>query len=69
MKKTDSRDAPMRESYERSDFPGGLVRGKYYRALTRAVVLEPDVAAAFPTSDAVNKALRSLIQAGKAQED
>ena len=69
MKKADSRDPVMRESYERSDFPGGLVRGKYYRPMTRAVVLDPDVAAAFPTSEAVNKALRSLIQAGKTQQD
>jgi hypothetical protein len=68
MKKADSPDPVMRDSYERGDFPGGLVRGKYYRALTRAVVLDPDVAAAFPTSEAVNDALRSLIQATKPQE-
>jgi hypothetical protein len=42
------------------------VRGKYYRRLLReganVVVLEPDVAAAFCDSAAVNDALRSLLQ-------
>ena len=40
------------------------VRGKYvtsYRRGTNVVLLDPDVAKAFPTSDAVNKALRSLL--------
>ena len=42
------------------------VRGKYYRRLIReganVAVLEPDVAAAFRDSAAVNDALRSLLQ-------
>jgi len=41
------------------------VRGKYvqrYRAGTNVVVLAPDVAAAFPTSEAVNEALRLLLK-------
>ncbi|MGD0949247.1 MAG: hypothetical protein ABSA52_17695 [Candidatus Binatia bacterium] len=42
------------------------VRGKYYRRLIREganiAVLEPDVAAAFRDSAAVNDALRSLLQ-------
>jgi hypothetical protein len=42
------------------------VRGKYYRRLvkdgTSVVVLEPDVAKAFKSSAAVNRALRSLLQ-------
>ena len=41
------------------------VRGKYYRRLLREganlVVLEPDVAKVFGDSDAVNEALRSLL--------
>ena len=44
------------------DFSGGI-RGKYakrYREGTNVVVLEPDVAKAFPTARAVNQALRSL---------
>jgi hypothetical protein len=45
------------------DFSGG-VRGKYatrIRRGTRLVVLDPDVAAAFRTSEAVNRALRAFI--------
>ncbi len=45
------------------DFRGG-VRGKYvarYRAGTNVVVLDPDVAEAFGTADAVNRALRALL--------
>ena len=42
------------------------VRGKYYRQLLKegsnVVVLEPDVAKAFPNSDAVNDALRSVLK-------
>ena len=38
------------------------VRGKYYERYTNIVLLEPDVAEAFPTSDAVNDALRSLLR-------
>lgn len=41
------------------------IRGKYYKRLSEGgsniVVLEPDVAKAFSTSTAVNKALRSLL--------
>ncbi len=45
------------------------VRGKYaqrYREGTNLVKLAPDVAAAFPTEQAVNDALRELIAGGKA---
>ena len=41
----------------------GLVRGKYYqRAMsgTNLILLEPDVARAFPDSNSVNRALRLL---------
>ena len=46
------------------DFSGG-VRGKYaerYRAGTNVVLLDPEVAEAFPSAKAVNDALRSLLQ-------
>lgn len=49
----------MRKEY---DFSKG-VRGKYAERLGRdakLVVLDPDVAAAFPTSEQVNEALRRL---------
>lgn len=51
----------MRKEY---DFRGG-VRGKYaarFRQGTNIVVLEPDVAAVFPDSLAVNRALRALLK-------
>jgi hypothetical protein len=61
--KTDkiTKDDTLRDEY---DFSLG-VRGKYlesYRQGTNLVPLEPDVAAAFPNSSAVNDALRSLIR-------
>jgi hypothetical protein len=51
------------------DFRGGI-RGKYARRVaegTNVVVLDPDVAAAFPDSAAVNRALRKV--AGLPQPD
>lgn len=47
------------------------VRGKYVKRLARGsniVLLEPDVAAAFPTSAAVNKALRRRLKPGRARK-
>jgi hypothetical protein len=41
------------------------VRGKYYRQYVESsniVVLDPDVAVAFHTSEAVNQALRAMLQ-------
>jgi len=46
----------------------GRVRGKYverYRKGTNLVLLEPDVAEAFPDADSVNEALRFLIRVTK----
>ena len=54
----------LRPEYHREDLGPG-VRGKYfesYRKGTNLVLLSPDVAKAFPTEDAVNDALRSLIK-------
>ena len=56
----------MRPEY---DFSGG-VRGKYaarYREGTNIVLLDPAVAAVFPNSAAVNRALRALLNAVPAQ--
>ncbi len=61
MKKAKSDE--LRPEYRREDLGRG-VRGKYldaYRAGTNLVLLSPDVAKAFPTEEAVNDALRSLI--------
>ena len=53
----------VRPEYDLSKLKGG-VRGKHfkrYQAGTNLVLLAPEVRAAFPTDDAVNDALRSLI--------
>ena len=62
MKKTNSDE--LRPEYRLGDLGPG-VRGKYfesYRKGTNLVLLSPDVAKAFPTENAVNDALRSLIE-------
>jgi hypothetical protein len=61
--KTPDKDE-LRPEYKRSDFPGGLVRGKYASRLKESsniVVLKPEVAQVFPNEEAVNNALLSLI--------
>jgi hypothetical protein len=69
MKKAKSSGAGMRREYNRTDFPAGLVRGKYAVRIatgTNMVRLKPSIAAAFPTSEAVNAALASLLRKQKA---
>jgi hypothetical protein len=54
----------LRPEYRREDLGKG-VRGKYFAAYqkgTNLVLLNPDIAKAFPTSEAVNEALRGLLQ-------
>jgi len=54
----------LRPEYRREDLGKG-VRGKYFAAYQKGsnlVLLSPDVAKAFPNSEAVNEALRSLLQ-------
>ena len=58
----------LRGEYKKSDFPGGLVRGKYaarLRGSSNIIVLKPEVAKAFPNEHAVNNALLSLIDLAK----
>jgi hypothetical protein len=53
----------MRAEYDFASMPGGI-RGKHYEKYGKGsniVVLEPDVAEAFPTEEAVNQALRSVL--------
>lgn len=60
------REEPMREEY---DFSGG-VRGKYaarFASGSNVVVLDPDIAMAFPDSRAVNDALRALKEIAERQ--
>lgn len=54
----------LRPEYKREELGAG-VRGKHfaeYSKGTNLVLLSPDVAQAFPTEEAVNQALRSLIE-------
>jgi hypothetical protein len=64
MKKATARKSNgMRREYDLTKLKGG-VRGKYYRRFsegTNLVLLDPDVADAFPDSKAVNEALRVLV--------
>lgn len=66
MSKDDQPDPDVRPEY---DFSGG-VRGKYrarYARGTNVVVLDPDVAAAYPTAEAVNQALRERLHEQRAK--
>jgi len=59
----------LREEYDFSQLPGGI-RGKYVKSAqmgSNLVLLEPDIAQVFRTAEAVNQALRMLIQLAKAQ--
>ena len=59
MKKTDE----MRAEYRREDLGKG-VRGKHYTAFKKGsnlVLLTPELAKIFPTNEAVNSALESLV--------
>ena len=53
----------MRKEYKRSDF-GKLERGKFYKEVAKGpsvVLLDPKLAKAFPSSEAVNEALHGLL--------
>jgi len=58
------RSDELRREYKRSDF-GPMVRGKYAKriaATTNIVILEPEIAKAFPNDKIVNDTLRSLLR-------
>jgi len=68
MRKAKPRSDELRAEYKRSDFKK-LERGKYYqrvKASSNVVLLDPEIAAAFPNAAAVNRALHSLLQAARA---
>ena len=53
----------MRKQYKRADLGKGI-RGKHFDAYskgTNLVLISPDLAAVFPTTEAVNDALRGLV--------
>jgi hypothetical protein len=59
----------LRPEYDLSQLKGGI-RGKYYEratAGTTLVLLERDVAEAFPDGQTVNQALRALIKVARSQ--
>ena len=61
-------DDDLRPEYDLSELLKTGVRGKYaerFRAGTNLVLLEPDIAKAFSTDQAVNDALRLVIQLTK----
>jgi len=67
MKKDKDNDE-MRSEYKREDLGHG-VRGKYYKEYEKShnlVLLKPEIAKVFPTEEAVNEALLSLIKLAKA---
>jgi hypothetical protein len=58
----------LRPDYDFAHMKGG-VRGKHYQQYRKGrnvVVLEPDVAEAFPTENAVNEALRGILTTTRA---
>ncbi|MFZ2617937.1 MAG: hypothetical protein WA077_18275 [Anaerolineae bacterium] len=60
----------LRPEYDLRALLKGGVRGKYvarYRAGANLVLLDPDVARAFPDEAAVNEALRLVIRLGEIQ--
>ena len=68
MKKVNPKtESEMRAEYTRSDF-GKMTRGKYYKQVMKSsnvVVLNADIAKAFPNSTAVNEALGQLLTLAK----
>jgi hypothetical protein len=58
-------DDELRPEYDLKQLLKNGVRGKYaarYQAGTNLVLLSPDVAKAFPSDEAVNEALRLVMQ-------
>ena len=68
-KEVDELEDELRPEYDFAAMQEG-VRGKYvqrYRSGTNLVLLDPDVAKAFPTDASVNEALRLLLQIADSQ--
>ncbi len=68
MKKTNQAGDDMRAEYDFGSMKGG-VRGKYVdraREGTNIVLIEPEVSEAFPTEQAVNEALKGVLNTARA---
>lgn len=64
-------DDELRPEYDLRELLKGGTRGKYvarYRAGTNLVLLDPDVAKAFPDEAAVDEALRLVIRLSEIQQ-
>lgn len=72
MKKASGKEKDgMRKEYDLSKLKGH-VRGKHYEAFrkgTNLVLLEPDIAEAFPDATSVNEALRMLAKVASRQSN
>jgi len=72
MKKQTEPNDELRTEYDMKSLLKDGVRGKYatrYGAGTNLVLLEPEVARAFPNEKAVNDALKLVIKLTKLQEN
>jgi hypothetical protein len=72
MKKKTEIDDELRPEYDMKSLLKGGVRGKYaarYLEGTNLVLLEPEVAKAFPNEKAVNEALKLVIKLKQVQEN
>ena len=71
MKKQSNLDDELRAEYDLQSLLKDAVRGKYveqYAEGTNLVLLEPDIADAFSTPEAVNKALRLVLHLSQIPE-
>jgi hypothetical protein len=72
MKKKSELTDELRPEYDMKSLLKNGVRGKYakrYQAGTNLVLLEPEVAKAFPNEKAVNEALKLVMKLKKVQEN
>jgi len=62
----------LRPEYDLAELLKGGVRGKYadrFREGTNLVLLDPDLAAAFPSDEAVNRVLRLVLEIARIPSD
>jgi hypothetical protein len=72
MKRQTEPNDDLRPEYDMKSLLKDGVRGKYaarYRAGTNLVLLEPEVAKAFPNDKTVNEALKLVIKLKQVQEN
>ena len=68
MKRDKAKFDELLPEYQREDF-GEMVRGKYakrYKGASNVVVIAPEIQKAFPNTQAVNDALRGLMELAQA---